>query len=821
MLSLTMRKPPENFVTADPPTSSWSKPDRLTKSSFEEPLFNPLYRHSLAKESGAAYRSFTMMKLKLVSLAVISLLGLGGSLTVGCSGPKDADPATAEQTPARGWLSWRGPQQDGTTLETGLPEELSLEASAGTWSYQLAGRGTPVIADGRVYAMGYEGEGAELQELLVCLEAQTGKLIWEHRFTDFLTDIIYYRFGIGSPTVDPETGNVLCFTSAGLLNCFTRDGELLWQHSAMSEYGRLTFPNGRTGAPLIDGQLAIIHIICTSWGQHGPARDRFFAFDKKTGASVWSSTPGGPPKDSSFSFPVVAMEKGRRVLYAGLGGGHLVCVDLRTGEPLWRFQMAVGGINSSALLYKDTIIAIHGKENTDSSTIGRMIALKRGAELEPGKGPAVLGHDAEVWRNSLEAFTSSPILVGDRVYVTVHTGELCCVNAVDGTVLWHEKLAPEQIHASPIWGDGKLYVPMNNGSLHIIRPTDEAPKLLHKLQLEGNCLGAPAVADGRIYVHTTQHLYSFSGGTGKAPAATSTTQAASTEAATQLQIIPADILLRQGSTLHFRVRSLDANGRVVADPAQAKITWSGVPADGVALDDNGVMTVSDDAAPTAVVMQAAAGNTKGSARVRIVPRTPHSDDFEDALLQPHPKEEGVSFAPPRSYWSGAKLKWEIRDLDGNKVLAKTIDRALFQRTMSITGHPDMSNYTMQADVRSDGNRRSMSTVGIVNQRYLIRMKGNHQTLEVSSNMELFRKDVPFKWKAGAWYRLKSRVDVHEDGSGTIRAKAWPRDDPEPEGWTLEARHPHVHTHGASGLYGFSPQSRFRVYIDNLSVTSND
>ncbi|MDP6928777.1 MAG: hypothetical protein QF412_03655, partial [Planctomycetota bacterium] len=37
MLSLTMQKPPENFVTADPPTSSWSKPDRLTKSSFEEP----------------------------------------------------------------------------------------------------------------------------------------------------------------------------------------------------------------------------------------------------------------------------------------------------------------------------------------------------------------------------------------------------------------------------------------------------------------------------------------------------------------------------------------------------------------------------------------------------------------------------------------------------------------------------------------------------------------------------------------------------------------------------------------------------------------
>ena len=39
--------------------------------------------------------------------------------------------------------------------------------------------------------------------------------------------------------------------------------------------------------------------------------------------------------------------------------------------------------------------------------------------------------------------------------------------------------------------------------------------------------------------------------------------------------------------------------------------------------------------------------------------------------------------------------------------------------------------------------------------------------------------------------------------------------------TIEATDPHGHTHGAAGLYGFTPQSRYTVYMDNLSVTPND
>ena len=107
-----------------------------------------------------------------------------------------------------------------------------------------------------------------------------------------------------------------------------------------------------------------------------------------------------------------------------------------------------------------------------------------------------------------------------------------------------------------------------------------------------------------------------------------------------------------------------------------------------------------------------------------------------------------------------------------------------------------------------------------NQRYAIILKGNHQQLEITSNEELIKENAKFRWRAGVWYRVKSRVDANPDGSGVVRAKVWQRDEPEPEGWLLEVDVPNVTRSGSPGLYGFTPQSRFRVYLDNVTITPN-
>jgi outer membrane protein assembly factor BamB len=79
-----------------------------------------------------------------------------------------------------------------------------------------------VIGNGKLYIMGYEGEGAQLQEGVACFDAETGKLVWKQLFNDFLSDVVYLRYANSSPTIDPETGNVYMQKQLGHFRCVQR-----------------------------------------------------------------------------------------------------------------------------------------------------------------------------------------------------------------------------------------------------------------------------------------------------------------------------------------------------------------------------------------------------------------------------------------------------------------------------------------------------------------------------------------------------------------------------------------------------------------------
>lgn len=753
---------------------------------------------------------------------------------------------------ADGWLSWRGPGQMGVSLETGLPEKLELKGESHRWTAAFPGKSTPVVADGRLYIMGYLGEGPDLQEGVACFDAETGQKLWQQLANDYLSDTIYLRYATASPAIDPETGNVYVQGTQGRLAAYTRGGKLLWARDLMEEFGRLTFPNSRTGSPVIDRELVITRGITANWGAHGPAADRFYAFDKRTGELVWVSSPGGQPKDNSFSHPVLGWHKGLRVFFAAAGDGSVVCVNARTGDPLWRIPLFKAGINASVLLHNDDkIIAVYGTPYE----LGQMVALKIPEVLptNTASGPVEIPRaSVELWSADISSSTSSPILVGDRVYIVAEKGDLCSVDANSGRLLWKLKLGIEQRNACPLYADGKLYVPIlddpagktessgeagNKGAFYIIKPGETNAEILTHLELEGRCFGTPTAYRGRIYVQTDQKLYCFGPPQPKPPvAAPAETPWPAAGPAAQLQVIPAEVALKPGQSATFRVRSLDARGMVVAehvDPQAIKWTPYVPPTARVRATLNGAfdapnrLTAAAANAPSAGAFQAESNGLKGYCRGRVLPNLPLREDFEAFALTEtttNAFEPPTPFAYPPLPWIGARIKFEVREKDGNKALVKTIDNKFFQRATVFIGTPDMRNYTIQADVLSDGNRRKMSDVGVIVQRYLVLLKGNEQKLEISSNLERLRVPAAgsppnFAWTANTWYRLKARVDTQPDGSGVVRAKAWKRDEPEPAAWTLEVAHQTAHQHGAPGLFGFSPQE-MRVYIDNVVVTPN-
>jgi len=759
-------------------------------------------------------------------------------LAAGCSF-LSAFPVFSALGEVRGWLNWRGPEQTGVSRETGLPSTVS--AKDALWVADFPGQSAPVIAGGKLYAMGYQGSGPDLQEGVTCFDAETGQKLWEHLYNDFLSDTIYLRYATASPAIDPETGNVFIQGTQGILAAFTPDGKLLWQHSLMEELGRLTFPNSRTASPVIDHDLVITRGITANWGTQGPGADRFYAFDKKTGGLVWASSPGGPPKDNSFSQPQLGWYHGQRVFFAAVGDGSVVCVNARTGEPIWRVNLFRAGINATVLVHNnEKVIAIYGTPYE----LGQMVALKI-PDVMPANaaaGPVVLERkQLELWADDISSSTSSPILVGDTVYMVAEKGDLFSVDANTGAIKWKLKVGIEQRNSCPLFGDGKLYVPIlddpdtknsgqadagTTGGFYIIKPGDAAGEILCHTELDGRCFGTPVAYNGKLYLQTTRHLYCWGNkgdNPGLAPEVAEKPWPAPGKP-TQLQVIPSEVLLHPGDKANFRVRSLDANGLTVEDPISPKdVKWASyIPATAKvkaalkgAFDENGELVVAPDPVPSAGAFEATVGDLKGYIRGRVIPNLPTKQDFESFTLT-ETNNEGTPFAYPPLPWIGARFKFDVREKDGSKVLAKTTDNRFFQRATVFIGTPEMKNYTIQADVMSDGNRRKMSEVGIINQRYLVVLKGNEQKLEVNSNQERLRVGEDFKWSPNTWYRLKARVDADPDGSAVVRAKAWKRDEPEPEKWSLEVPHKTAHQNGSPGLFGFSPQD-MRVYIDNIQV----
>ncbi len=740
----------------------------------------------------------------------------------------------------RGWLSWRGPEQTGVSRETGLPDRVAAPDTL--WRADIPGQSAPVIANGKLYAMGYAGEGADLQEGVTCFDAETGQKLWQRLYNDFLSDTIYLRYATGSPTIDPETGNVFMQGTQGILAAFNEDGRMLWQHSLMEEFGRLTFPNGRTATPVIDANLVITRGVTANWGTQGPGANRFYAFDKKTGELVWASSPGGPPKDNSYSHPQLGWYRGQHVFFAGTGDGSVVCANARTGEPLWRVPLFRAGINSTVLVHNgDKVIAIYGTPYER----GQLVALKIPDALptNPAAGPVVLERKAlELWADKISSSMSSPILVGDAIYVVSEDGDLYSVDANNGAIRWKLKLGIDERNACPLFADGKLYVPMlddpaskatgetdagTTGALYIIRPGEKEGEILCHVALEGKCFGTPVAYNGKLYLETTRHLYCW-GNKGNNPGCpTLPVEEAWPVAgpATQLQVIPSEVLLHPGGKAAFRVRSLDANGLTVADSIpSSEVKWASyVPPTAKvkaamrgAFDASGTLQAALDPVASAGAFEATVGALKGYLRGRVMPNVPIREDFERFALA-ETNAAGVVFAYPPLSWIGARFKFDVREKDGTKVLAKTTDNGFFRRATVFVGTPEMSHYTIEADVMSDGNRRKMSEVGVINQRYLIVLKGNEQKLEVNSNQERLRASADFKWSPNVWYRLKAQVERNPDGSAVVCAKAWKRGEPEPAEWTLTVPHKTAHQAGSPGLFGFSPQD-MPVYIDNVEIT---
>jgi outer membrane protein assembly factor BamB len=738
--------------------------------------------------------------LKHTSLIAAALVGIVVSLAA--QGPA--------RVPLGDWPEARGPNRDGTSKETGLVESWSLAGENLLWRAPYGGRSAPIVVGNRVCVQNPAGGGATLQERVMCLDADSGKVIWEYRFNVFQSDVPPHRVGWASPAADPETGNIYAFSVGAQAVALSRDGTPLWNRSIGEEFAAFTTHGGRTMSPIIDGDLVIVGAPISSWGTAANRAHRLVALDKRTGDIVYVASPGGRPYDTAYSTPAIVTINGMRLLIMGLGDGGVHAVKPQTGEKVWSFVAAKRAINTSVVAMGSSVIVSHGDENLDTSELG-MIAAIDGSQTGDIK--------TTKWAVKGDQFGfSSPVTDGTRIYQIENGSRLKAFDVATGRELWRQPLGTIQ-KAPLVLADGKLYVGTESGKFFIVRPQADGARVLSEVELplstnsvqqaEGTpepILAGAAVSRGRVFFVSSDALYAIGSRTPKTLSgfAVDTPAQRGEGAPAWLQVAPTEVVLEPGERVTLRARLFDAQGRLLREEPAA---WSLQGLKGTIA--GGALSIADEPVEQAGSVKAVVGSLSGEARVRVVRPMPWTETFDGY----------ADAAVPPGWINAVAGKFSVTTVDGQKVLQKAADNTIYKRLRVFIGPTDWSNYTFEADVRGTTRRRQMSDIGITAQRYTLALYGNAQQLKLEPwEPETQRTAaVPFRWQADTWYHLKLRVENLPGGLVRALGKAWPTGEPEPAAWTIEKTDPLGNREGAPGLF---VDAEFGAYLDNLKVVAN-
>ncbi|HWE03954.1 MAG TPA: PQQ-binding-like beta-propeller repeat protein [Tepidisphaeraceae bacterium] len=702
---------------------------------------------------------------------------------------------------ANDWYRWRGPEQDGVSRETNLPEKWSPDGDNVAWTAPVGGMSSPIVMKGKLYTITRVGEvpagegaqasldpGPKTQEAVVCLDAKTGKQIWEHGANMYMTDDPFHRIGWSNVVGDPATGRVFALGAQNELDCLDGEtGKVIWHHQATEEYGIISTFGGRTPSPAIDENHLYVCAVAFGWADNAGAAYRVFCFDKNTGQPVWTNLTGGIPTDAPYQTPVIANINGEHVLVTGSGDGGCYAFQARTGKKIWGFKCAKRGFNSSVVVRGNRVYVNWDLDNIDSTKLGRIICLD--AEQ------VVNGAPKELWRiDGIEAgFPSSTLTAdGKTLYVADDKAIIYAVDTATGRMKYRSHGLGTIGKASLVWADGKLYFPEANGRMSILKPDDEKKKfdVLSKVDIpdkmgrEYDLFGSVAIADGHVYLQASNKMFcigpkEFAVQSVAIPPGPAEEPAGGAQKTAMVQVVPCDVSLKLGESAKFTATAFDAKGRAIGE---IKPQWSidkltlpaprarpaalirpggaggaaapGAPAAKPAPAPSAPPSASTQpAAPIkagtlqgevsadgtftsakGVTIQgggvfAADNGVTGFARVRVFSPLPWHFDFEKDVL-----------GKPPLTWIGAGMKFAVHDLevDGkpNKVLTKLTDIPLFARARTYFGQPDMANYTVQGDVMvretvlNDNGQviHKMPDVGIIDSRYVLELKGANQWL---------------------------------------------------------------------------------------------
>ncbi len=390
------------------------------------------------------------------------------------------------------WPDWRGPTCDGRSDATGLPLKWS-ETENIVWKTPIhdLGYSSPVVWGDQVWLTTATKNGKTLYA--ICVDLNSGRVIHDVEvFHPEKPQRINLLNSYATPSAVVEEGFVYVHYGTHGTACLdSQTGKVLWSRTDLN----CEHMQGPVSSPILFEDLLIVHL-------EGTDVQFIAALDKKTGNTVWRYDR---PKElyenveplyllKSYHTPVIVEVNGKPQLVSNgamLVTGH----NPRTGAELWRVR------------YRDDnpisrIVTGHGLLFINCG--GSPGATHLWAVRQGGTGDVTDTH--VVWKMTKDVcHESSPVLVGELLYMMSDKGVLICKEAKTGETVWTERLEGDY-GASLLYADNRIYMSNKDGKTTIIEPGREFRRLAVN-KLDGFIGASPAVEGKSLLLRTKTHLY--------------------------------------------------------------------------------------------------------------------------------------------------------------------------------------------------------------------------------------------------------------------------------------------------------------------------
>lgn len=395
------------------------------------------------------------------------------------------------------WPQWRGPHNNGVSAESGLPAKW-IPTENIKWRLELPGPApsTPVVWGDRIFLTSADGDDLAL----LCASAD-GNMLWKKVVSTGNFDIRQGESNAAASSPVTDGKNVWAFFGAGDLACYDFNGDEIWKFDVQKRYKKFNLYWGMASSPLLDGERLYLLLLHTN-------TQSVVALNKTTGAEIWHhsrKTDAYSESLHSYASPIIYRYNGHEFLVIH-GADYITGHSLKDGGEIWRS----GGLQSSVMynpLYRFVAspAAAPGLIVAPSAKGGPVL----GIHPEGASGDITKNENHILWRvDNLTPDVPSPLIHDGLVYLCRENGQIICIDANTGELIYRERGYSHRHRASPVYADGKIYVIAMDGTVTVVKAGRQF-EILAQNQMNEQTAASLAIANGTIYMRTYKALYAI------------------------------------------------------------------------------------------------------------------------------------------------------------------------------------------------------------------------------------------------------------------------------------------------------------------------